>query len=123
MPVRKIAQRLFDHVAFLPPDLFAAITDARIERPSLVQEEAERRKRRPVPAPKGTLVLLAADHPARNVLNVLDDPLGMADRHAYLARILRVLTYSGVDGDSASSTEVYAILSSLSQIPFMIPNP
>jgi DhnA family fructose-bisphosphate aldolase class Ia len=102
MPVRKVAPKLFDPMAFLPPDLFAAITDARIQRPTLVQEEAERRKRRSVPAPHGTLVLLAADHPARNVLNVLDDPLGMADRHAYLARILRVLTYAGVDGVMAT---------------------
>ena len=33
------------------------------------------------------------------------------------ARIAFEQSYSGVDGDSASSTEVYAILSSLSQVP------
>ncbi len=102
MPSRKVAPPLFDPQAFLPPELFAAVTDARVERPMLVQEEAERRKRRSTPAPQGTLVLLAADHPARGVLSVLDDPLGMADRHAYLARILRVLTFPGVDGIMAT---------------------
>jgi DhnA family fructose-bisphosphate aldolase class Ia len=98
MSARKAALKFFDPVAFLPPDLYAAITDVRIERPAIVQEEAERRKRRSVPAPDGTLVILAADHPGRNVLNVKDDPLGMADRHAYLARILRVLSCPGIDG-------------------------
>ncbi|MEK6718998.1 MAG: deoxyribose-phosphate aldolase [candidate division NC10 bacterium] len=98
MPARKNVPRPFDPVAFLPLDLYAAITEVRIERPAIVQEEAERRKRRSVPAPDGNLVILAADHPGRNVLNVKDDPLGMADRHAYLARILRVLTSPGIDG-------------------------
>ena len=98
MPARKTVAKFFDPIAFLPPDLYAAITDVRIERPAIVQEEAERRKRRSVPAPDGALVILAADHPGRNVLNVKDDPLGMADRHAYLARILRVLSCPGMDG-------------------------
>lgn len=98
MPARKTVAKFFDPVAFLPADLYAAITDVRIERPAIVQEEAERRKRRSVPAPDGALVILAADHPGRNVLNVKDDPLGMADRHAYLSRILRVLSCPGIDG-------------------------
>jgi DhnA family fructose-bisphosphate aldolase class Ia len=98
MPPRKLAPKPFDPVAYLPLELVAAVTDVRVERPIIVQEEAERRKRRSVPAPRGTLVILAADHPARNVLSLKDDPLGMADRHAYLARILRVLTYPGIDG-------------------------
>lgn len=102
MPVRTLASKLFDPAAFLPSDLFAAITDVRVERPAIVQEEAERRKRRSIPAPDGNLVILAADHPARNVLNVKDDSLGMADRRAYLARILRVLTCPGVDGVMAT---------------------
>ncbi len=98
MSSRKLVPKSFDPAAFLPADLFAAVTDVRIERPAVVQEEAERRKRRSIPAPDGNLVILAADHPGRNVLNVKDDPLGMADRHGYLARILRVLTCPGIDG-------------------------
>jgi DhnA family fructose-bisphosphate aldolase class Ia len=98
MPARKVAPKPFDPEAFLPVDLFAATTDVRVERPAVVQEEAERRKRRSLMAPDGNLVILAADHPGRNVLHVKEDPLGMADRHAYLSRILRVLTYPGIDG-------------------------
>lgn len=97
MPPRR-STRPFDPAAFLPLDLYHAITDVRIERPAVVQEEAERRKRRPVPAPKGKLVILAADHPGRRILNVKDDPLGMADRYGYLARILRALSCQGIDG-------------------------
>jgi len=98
MPSRKQSLSPFDPAAFLPLEISRAITDVRIDRPSIVQEEAERRKRRPILAPHGSLVILAADHPGRQVLNVLEDPLGMADRHAYLARILRVLSCPGIDG-------------------------
>ena len=98
MPSRKHGPPQFDPDAFLPPEICRAITDVRIDRPAIVQEEAERRKRRPIHAPHGSLVILAADHPGRRVLEVMDDPLGMADRHAYLARILRVLSCPGIDG-------------------------
>jgi DhnA family fructose-bisphosphate aldolase class Ia len=98
MESRKKAVPPFDPAVFLPPDVYTAITDVRIDRPAIVQEEAERRKRRPIPAPNGSLVILAADHPGRSVLDVMGDPLGMADRHAYLARILRVLSCPGIDG-------------------------
>ncbi len=97
MPPRRKAP-LFDPAAFLPADLYRAVTDVRIERPAVVQEEAERRKRRPVPAPQGSLVVLAADHPGRKLLNVKDDLLGMADRQWYLSRILRALSCPGIDG-------------------------
>ena len=46
--------------------------------------------------------ILAADHPARNVTKVGADPLAMADRRDYLARILRVLSSERVDGIMAT---------------------
>jgi DhnA family fructose-bisphosphate aldolase class Ia len=98
MPVHRRTHDAFAATEFLPGDLYRGITDVRIERPSVVQEEAERRKRRPLPAPQGTLVVLAADHPGRRVLNVKDEPLRMANRHEYLSRILRALTCAGIDG-------------------------
>lgn len=98
MSPRRRAAPPIDPSAFLPLELYRAITDVRIERPAVVQEEAERRKRRPVPAPHGSLVILAADHPGRHILNVKADPLGMADRRGYLSRILRVLSCPGIDG-------------------------
>jgi DhnA family fructose-bisphosphate aldolase class Ia len=88
----------FEPRAYLPIDLFTAITDARVDRPDIVREEAEKRQRRNRLTENGRLVILAADHPARMVVHTKQDPLGMADRRDYLARIVRALTAAGVDG-------------------------
>ncbi len=63
---------------------------------------ARKRKRRSTLSPDGRLNILAADHPARRVTSVGDDPLKMADRHGYLARIVRVLQSDVVDGVMAT---------------------
>jgi hypothetical protein len=63
---------------------------------------AEERVRPQVLAPGGRLNILAADHPARRVTKAGDDPLAMADRHDYLARIMRVLSSPLVDGVMAT---------------------
>lgn len=88
----------FDSRTYLPFDLFAAVTDARVDRPDIVREEAEKRQRRNRLTENGRLVILAADHPARMVVHTKRDPLGLANRHDYLARIVRALTAPGVDG-------------------------
>lgn len=48
--------------------------------------------------PAGKLNILAADHPARRVTKVGENPIAMADHQDYLARILRVLAAPGIDG-------------------------
>lgn len=63
---------------------------------------AKSRKRRETLSSDGRLNILAADHPARRVTKVGDDGLRMADRHGYLARIVRVLQCDTVDGVMAS---------------------
>ena len=83
---------------FLPMRLFEAITEVRVSNPEAVLEEATRRRRRPRLTLDGKLVVLATDHPGRRVTNLPGDPLGMGDRHSYLARALRVLTTPGCDG-------------------------
>jgi DhnA family fructose-bisphosphate aldolase class Ia len=87
---------------FFPDSLLHALIDARVQRPSLVLEQAERRVRRKTLTLDGRLNIIAADHPARYVSNVGANLLGMADRRDYLARILRVLVSEGVDGVMAS---------------------
>lgn len=87
---------------FFPDSLLHALIDARVQRPSLVLEQAERRQRRSALTLDGRLNIIAADHPARYVSNVGSNVLGMADRRDYLARILRVLATKGVDGVMAS---------------------
>ncbi|HWS87920.1 MAG TPA: hypothetical protein VN282_13205 [Pyrinomonadaceae bacterium] len=88
----------FDAKEFLPAALLAKVTDVRVTDPERSMRAAGRRKRRGSLTRDGRLNILAADHPARRVTRVGDDPLRMADRREYMARILRVLMSEGVDG-------------------------
>ncbi len=76
----------------------ARITDIRINDPEYGLRAARARKRRERLAPAGKLNILAADHPARRVTKVGGNPIAMADRQDYLARIVRVLSAPAVDG-------------------------
>lgn len=93
---------MFSSHQFLPDAVLARVTDTRVNDPDFVCRAALRRVRRRQLAPDGKLNLLAADHPARNVTRVGSDPLAMADRRDYLARILRVLCSERVDGVMAT---------------------
>jgi hypothetical protein len=88
----------FQPEEFFPKKLFNEIVNVRIEEPELVLNEARNRHLRPRLTLDGKLVILATDHPGRRVTGIPDDPLGMGDRHSYLARALRVLTTPGCDG-------------------------
>ncbi len=87
---------------FLPASVLAKITEVRLADPERSLRTAQARKRRSTLTPDGRLNILAADHPARRVTKVGDDPLRMADRHSYLARIVRVLQSHVVDGVMAT---------------------
>lgn len=87
---------------FLPPDLIHRITEIRVNDPERPMRIAGKRELRRELTQDGRLNLLAADHPARRVLSVGTDQLGMADRHDYLARIVRVLQQSDIDGVMAT---------------------
>lgn len=83
---------------FLPATVLAQLTETRVSDPERSLQAAKERKRRTRLTVDGKLNILAADHPARRVTRVGDDPLRMADRHDYLSRILRVLMSDMVDG-------------------------
>ena len=87
---------------FLPASLLAKITEVRLVDPDCSLRTAQARKRRSTLTSDGRLNILAADHPARRVTKVGVDPLRMADRHSYLARIVRVLLSDVVDGVMAT---------------------
>jgi hypothetical protein len=89
---------MFTAGEFLPLEVMARITEARVSDPERPRRQAERRIRRERVAPRGKLNIVAADHPARRVTKVGSDNLAMADRHGYLARMLRVLVQENVDG-------------------------
>jgi DhnA family fructose-bisphosphate aldolase class Ia/sugar phosphate isomerase/epimerase len=88
---------------FLTEETFAEITELRVRQPELIRQELASRKRREVLAPDGRLVILAADHPARGVTRVGSQPTAMGHRLDYLARIVRVLAASNIDGLMATS--------------------
>jgi DhnA family fructose-bisphosphate aldolase class Ia len=92
----------FSSSQFLSDRLLGRLTSTRIDDPNFAHQSAQVRLRRQHLAPTGKLNILAADHPARNVTKVGQQPLAMADRRDYLARILRVLTSSRVDGIMAT---------------------
>jgi len=82
---------------YLPEKLFYMITDMRMRKPEILKEEYDKRVQRKKPYDKN-LLIVAADHPARNVTEVGDDPFLMGDRQQYLGRILRCLVDERVDG-------------------------
>ena len=84
------------------PEIVERLTEIRATRPEAVAEALGDRKRRPLLDEKGTLFLLAADHPARGVVKVGDDALAMADRGDFLQRVVTALGRPGVDGLMAS---------------------
>jgi len=96
---------------FLPDALLARLTATRVRNPEFALLAAAARVRRPELAPTGKLNLLAADHPARNVTKVGENPVAMANRGDYLARIVRVLSCSRLDGVMATMDILEDLLS------------
>jgi hypothetical protein len=89
---------MFNSKQFLPAAAIEKITELRLINPEYPFHAAEDRLRPDRAAPRGKLNILAADHPARRVTKVGGNPIAMADRQDYLARILRVLMSDNVDG-------------------------
>ncbi len=77
---------------------FRSLLDTRARHPERIAELARARRRRPLLGDSGRLFIVAADHPARAVLKVGDDPRAMADRRTFLERCLVALAQPGVDG-------------------------
>lgn len=95
---------------FLPVSVLDRINETRVSDPECSTRVAIARKRRGKLTLDGKLNILAADHPARRVTKVADDPLRMADRHGYLARIVRVLQSDVVDGVMATMDVIEDLL-------------
>lgn len=87
---------------FLPEKIFYMITDLKkgnVEE--ILEQEYKNRVKRQDPWGKN-IVIMAADHPARNVTNVGQNPIAMGDRQQYLGRIVRTLMLAEVDGVMAT---------------------
>src|SRR4051794_33292903 len=81
------------------PEELESLIRTRARRPSAIAEAAARR-RRPDGAldDAGTAMIVAADHPARNMLGAGRRPLAMADRADLLDRLCVALARPGVTG-------------------------
>jgi DhnA family fructose-bisphosphate aldolase class Ia len=88
----------FDPTAVLDEAGVQPLTHLRATDGDFFTKALAERPRRQQLSGDGRLVILAADHPARGVPGVGADPVGMANRADYLARIVRVLEASPVDG-------------------------
>ncbi len=88
----------FDLEYFFPMRIYEKITDVRVNSPEVIEQQARARKQRAKLTRDGKLTILAADHPGRGVTALGNDPFRMGNRHAYLGRILRVLTATDFDG-------------------------
>ena len=88
----------FNPMHVIDDDLWARLCEMRASDPGAILDHAQRRTRRAKLTLDGKLVILAADHPARMVVDVSGEDGQMGSRRDYLARILRVLQGSNVDG-------------------------
>jgi DhnA family fructose-bisphosphate aldolase class Ia len=87
----------------LDRDRYNALCEARIFEPASLQRALRDRSRRSIAGSDGNLLILAADHTARGMIAVGNDPLAVADRYELLDRLLRGLSVPGVDGVMASA--------------------
>ena len=76
--------------------------EIRVTQPELLKERFLKRKQRDNLTTDGKMVI-AADHPARMVTNVGDQPVAMGNRFDYIGRIARVMMASSVDGLMATA--------------------
>ena len=100
----------FDATRALSDDQMAELCSWRAGDPWAARRASVTRCRRSLLTEDGHLVILACDHPARGVLAAGGDPLAMANRRGYLARILRALGADGVDGVMATPDIVEDLL-------------
>ena len=91
-----------------------SLIESRLDEPNRAGEIIRRRKRRPL-LRDGRLFIVAADHTARGMLGVGNDPFAMADRRRLLEALLTVLSHDGCDGilGSADVIEELALLGAL----------
>jgi hypothetical protein len=98
----------------LTDDRWAELIKRRTSQPEVAGDRLRTRQRRPLLV-DGRLFIVAADHTARGMLGIADDPFAMADRRRLLEHLLVALSHPGVDGvlGSADVLEELALLGAL----------
>jgi hypothetical protein len=86
-------------VPTLPDEQWTDLLATRAADPGAIAKAyAARRRPGRILNDRGTLFLVAADHPARGALASGADPTAMADRRSLLARLVEALSHPDVDG-------------------------
>jgi len=88
--------RDFDARETIDDEIWAAVTDLWVDDPDAIRAFSARKRLRLTT--DGKLVILAADHPARGIIDVQPGDSRLADRRDLLARVVRALSVEGVDG-------------------------
>ncbi|MFB4289682.1 deoxyribose-phosphate aldolase [Nonomuraea sp. ATR24] len=91
-------------------DALCRLREDRARRPERVSELAAGRRRRPVLAGRGQLLIVAADHPGRAALGAGERPMAMESRLDLLDRLMTALARPGVDGLLATPDVVEDLL-------------
>jgi hypothetical protein len=88
-----------------------SLLETRALHPEAVADAyASRHRPRRLVSQRGTLFLVAADHPARGALGTGGDPMAMSDRRGLLDRLLTALAHPDVDGLLGSPDVVEELL-------------
>lgn len=83
----------------LDDEVWRSLLDVRVADPTAVARAySDRRRPGRLLSERGTLFLVAADHPARGALATGGDAMAMADRRSLLARLVEALSHPDVDG-------------------------
>src|SRR5690242_4701065 len=77
---------------------YTEITDLRFNDPKAIERAWQNRTTRPTVRDNGKLMIVAADHPARDALEVGSRPTAMNSRTDLLGRLRAALADPGVDG-------------------------
>jgi hypothetical protein len=87
----------------LTDEQYASLCDTRAYRPASIAAAYTARTRRTELTNGGVLFIVAADHTARGMVGVGNDPSAMADRRLMIDRLLTALENPRVDGVLASA--------------------
>ena len=98
-------------VPYLSDSLWEGLLATRASDPTAVARAyAARRRPAGLLSERGTIFLVAADHPARGALRSGGDAMAMADRRSLLARLVEALEHPDVDGVLGSPDVVEELL-------------
>jgi hypothetical protein len=113
-----VAGQVAEPMASTPPtqrpitdEQWTSLLETRALHPEAISDAyASRHRPRRLVSERGTLFLVAADHPARGALSTGGDPMAMSDRRGLLDRLLTALSHPDVDGLLGSPDVVEELL-------------